>query len=66
MNNLLLKILLGVSLLFLSPIINGNNPETEEFALDLDGDGSVQPLTDGLLVIRHLFGFDGDALSKNA
>ena len=66
MNNFLLKILLGVALLFLSPIISGNNPETEEFALDLDGDGRVQPLTDGLLVIRYLFGFDGDALSKNA
>ncbi len=66
MINLLLKILFGVALLFLPPVINGNNPETEEFALDLDGDGSVQPLTDGLLVIRYLFGFEGDALSKNA
>ena len=66
MINLLLKILFGVALLFLPPVINGHSPEAEELALDLDGDGRVQPLTDGLLVIRYLFGFEGDALSKNA
>ena len=66
MNMLILKILLGVALLFLPPVINANNPETEEFAFDLDGDGVVQPLTDGLLVIRYLFGFEGDSLAKNA
>ncbi|MDA8950993.1 hypothetical protein N9H70_10105 [Pseudomonadales bacterium] len=26
----------------------------------------AQPLTDGLLVIRHLFGFSGDALTSGA
>jgi hypothetical protein len=31
-------------------------------ALDIDGDGSVQPLTDGLLVLRALFGFTGAGL----
>jgi hypothetical protein len=30
--------------------------------LDVDGDGEVDPLTDGLLVLRHLFAFSGSAL----
>jgi hypothetical protein len=35
-------------------------------SLDIDGDGTVGPLTDGLLVIRYLFGFRGDALIAGA
>ena len=35
-------------------------------ALDIDGDGEPKPLTDGLLLIRYLFGFDGDALISGA
>jgi hypothetical protein len=34
--------------------------------LDIDGDGAVEPLTDGLLVLRFLFGFGGTALTNNA
>ena len=34
--------------------------------LDIDGDGSTQALTDGLLIIRALFGFSGDALIAGA
>ena len=34
--------------------------------LDIDGDGSSQPLTDGLLLIRYLFGFSGDSLISGA
>ena len=34
--------------------------------LDIDGDGESKPLTDGLLVIRHLFGFSGDSLTSGA
>ena len=34
--------------------------------LDIDGDGSSQALTDGLLIIRALFGFSGDALIAGA
>ena len=30
--------------------------------LDIDGNGEVKPLTDGLLVLRYLFGFRGDSL----
>ena len=34
--------------------------------LDADGNGAVDALTDGLLVIRHLLGFTGSALTQNA
>ena len=30
--------------------------------LDIDGDGETEPLTDGVLVMRWLFGFRGDVL----
>ena len=30
--------------------------------LDIDGDGQVDPLTDGLLILRHLFGILGEDL----
>ena len=35
-------------------------------ALDVDGDGSVQPLTDGILVLRYLAGFSGEILVRGA
>jgi hypothetical protein len=34
--------------------------------LDVDGNGATDALTDGLLVIRHLFGFTGDTLINAA
>jgi hypothetical protein len=34
--------------------------------LDLDGDGLRQPLTDGLMLLRYLFGFRGAVLIANA
>ena len=37
-----------------------------EFNLDVDQDGRTEPLTDGLLIIRHLFGFTGAALTSGA
>jgi hypothetical protein len=33
---------------------------------DIDGDGESKPLTDGLLLIRYLFGFSGDSLISGA
>ncbi len=36
------------------------------FSFDVDESQAAQPLTDGLLVIRHLFGFSGDALTSGA
>ena len=38
----------------------------DKFDLDIDNDGSTEALTDGLLIIRHLFGFSGDALISGA
>ena len=35
-------------------------------AVDVDGDGAVQPLTDGLLFLRYLFGFRGPTLIASA
>ena len=40
--------------------------ESLEPELDLDGDGVVQPLTDGLILMRSLFGFSGEALISGA
>jgi len=34
--------------------------------LDIDGDGSVAPATDGQLILRHLFGFSGPILVNGA
>ncbi len=34
--------------------------------LDIDGDGESKALTDGLLLIRYLFGFSGDSLTSGA
>ena len=36
------------------------------FSFDIDEDGEAKALTDGLLVIRHLFGFSGEALTAGA
>ena len=35
-------------------------------ALDVDADGNVDALTDGLMIIRRLFGFSGEALVSGA
>jgi hypothetical protein len=34
--------------------------------LDVDDDGATEPLTDGLLIVRHFFGFTGNALINGA
>jgi hypothetical protein len=34
--------------------------------LDIDNNGALEPLTDGLLVLRFLFGFTGTTLTNNA
>ncbi|MFL2534748.1 MAG: hypothetical protein ACJ0RQ_00800, partial [Candidatus Azotimanducaceae bacterium] len=36
------------------------------FSWDIDNDGDAKALTDGLIVIRHLFGFSGDSLTAGA
>ena len=37
-----------------------------DFNLDIDDNGETTALTDGLLIIRHLFGFSGDSLVTGA
>ena len=34
--------------------------------LDIDGNGIADPLTDGLLITRYLFGFQGPSLTNGA
>jgi len=41
-------------------------PVFAQFELDVDDDGRTEPLTDGLLILRHLFGFTGIALTSGA
>jgi len=38
----------------------------DDGTLDIDGNGEVKPLTDGLLLLRYLFGFRDDSLINNA
>lgn len=41
-------------------------PACAEPSYDVDGDGSVGALTDGLLILRYLFGFSGSTLVTGA
>jgi len=45
----------------------GYDPSTDSrtFNLDIDGNGSVSALQDGLVIMRYLFGSRGDALISN-
>jgi len=51
---------IGLSFLGLSVFAHSS------FDLDIDDDGKTEALTDGLLVIRYMFGFSGDSLTINA
>ncbi len=54
---------------FLKKDLHPNNQAPlaqEECSLDADGNGSFFGLTDGLLLIRHMFGIRGESLIKNA
>ena len=48
-----------------SELISGYLTDADS-QLDIDGDGESKPLTDGLLLIRYLFGFSGDSLISGA
>ena len=53
-------------------LADGTNPKSRfscpscAFSFDVDESQATQPLNDGLLVIRYLFGFSGDALTAGA
>jgi len=54
-----------VGILFLAVVQNGQS-SAADFSFDIDGDGETEALTDGLLVLRYLFGFSGTTLSEGA
>ena len=54
-----------IGILFLSVLQNVQSSEAD-FSFDIDGDGETEALTDGLLVLRYLFGFSGTTLSEGA
>ena len=60
----------GVAEVVLDPSAFGLMKETgfvlEVGVFDIDGNGESKPLTDGLLLIRFLFGFSGDSLISGA
>ena len=43
-----------------------NMLESQEEIFDIDGDGATEPLTDGILFLRYLFGFRGEGLVNGA
>ncbi len=43
-----------------------NMLESQEEMFDIDGDGATEPLTDGMLFLRYLFGFRGEGLVNGA
>ena len=51
-------------LIFLSAANADRNDDT--LLLDVDASGDVMPLTDGLMILRSLFGFTDDALTDSA
>ena len=55
-------------LMFLSLFANGaeDAQEQEFYLLDVDKSGEVDALTDGILILRSLVGFDGDPLIEKA
>ena len=46
-------------------VVTGASAGSPEI-LDIDGDGTASALTDGLLIIRRLFGFSGESLVQGA
>ena len=63
MNHFFRALTLTVGLLILPVSTNGHDAA---FTLDIDDSGDVQPLSDGLLILRHLFGFSGASLTTGA
>ena len=58
----LLLCLAILSLNLNQPSLAENAQQNQNLTLDIDGDGEFDALTDGLLVIRSMFGLSGDAL----
>ena len=54
--------ILGSNSLVVEPIEIKSKLDSMRANLDVDGNGSVDALTDGLLILRYLFGLRGDSL----
>ena len=64
-NTLSTKLLLSLVLLMFSSVANADRDE-DTLVLDVDASGTVTPLTDGLMILRSMFGFTDDALTNAA
>jgi hypothetical protein len=53
------------NLFFAGLLLLGTNSYVLSCSLDIDNDGNLDALTDGLLLMRHLFNVTGDALTEN-
>ena len=60
----ILRLILCGALCWMHPV--AANGAAGVFTLDVDDNGELAPLTDGLLILRHLFGFSGNALTEGA
>ena len=49
---------------FIALVLLNGSPVRAIDTFDIDGDGTKDALTDGLLVLRHLFGFSGTTLTE--
>ena len=59
------KLILSISLLMVLSVANADRDEDTP-VLDVDASGTVTPLTDGLMILRSMFGFTDDALTDAA
>ena len=64
-NTLSTKLLLSLVLLMFLSVANADRDE-DTLVLDVDASGTVTPLTDGLMILRSMFGFTDDALTNAA
>ena len=64
-NTLSAKLLLSLVLLMFLSVANADRDE-DTLVLDVDASGTVTPLTDGLMILRSMFGFTDDALTNAA
>ena len=64
-NTLSTKLLLSLVLLMFLSVANADRNE-DTLVLDVDASGTVTPLTDGLMILRSMFGFTDDALTNAA
>ena len=65
-NSLVAGVVFGGTATRTDPVLIKNYLDSIRSQLDIDGNNKVDALTDGLLIIRYLFGLTGDALISGA